>query len=59
MNYWPQLTYLSLTLVGLGMAFAKHGECKSGVNNAWGDLFASALIYVLLVQGGFFKGLFA
>lgn len=50
---WPQYTYVAITLIGLGITLAKHGE-PQGDHSIWITLFAAALIYWLLFEGGFF-----
>ena len=55
----PQLIYLSLGLVGLGFAIAKHGEEKTGKENAWINTIVQLFIWTLLYWGGFFDVLIA
>jgi hypothetical protein len=50
----PQLIYLALSLVGLGIELAKHGEPKSGRHDALSSVIASGVIFGILWWGGFF-----
>jgi len=51
----PQILYLAMMLIGLGMTFAKHGEPKKlGIVNAWYSLIGALLVITLLYYGGFF-----
>lgn len=58
--HWPQLTYLALTVLGLGVVVAKHGEPKFDRNgdvekhNAILSTVFTAVILFLLFKGGFF-----
>ena len=55
----PQLIYIAMTFIGVGMVISKHGEPKKNPNyNAGESIFASAIIWVLLYWGGFFDGFF-
>lgn len=56
MTNWPQYTYLALMLIRFGSVWAEHGKPR-GPHNAWASFITSALILLLLWQGGFFKGL--
>jgi hypothetical protein len=53
---WPQYTYLALSFLGVGVVLAKHGE-PSKPHNIWTTLTATGIVYFLLYQGGFFKGM--
>lgn len=53
---WPQYTYTILTLLGLGIIIAKHGEPQKPYN-AVVSIIASGLGFFLLYMGGFFKGM--
>lgn len=50
----PQLIYLALTMLGLGIAMAQHGEPKKGTVNAFHSIIATAILIGLLYWGGFF-----
>jgi hypothetical protein len=53
----PQIIYLCLALLGLGISMAKHGQSKS--NYHFGvDLISSLLVLGLLYWGGFFNAFF-
>lgn len=52
----PQIIYIVLTLISLGMNFAKHGEPKKENYNGWLSLTSFLLVYFLLYKGGFFNG---
>ena len=54
---WPQLIYLGLIILGLGMHMALHGE-KQKRYNAWTQLVASIISVGILYWGGFFDCLF-
>lgn len=49
----PQLILIALFSVSLGMSAAKHGEPKTGKENAWASLVAMAIQVALLYWGGF------
>lgn len=51
---WPQITYIALTCLGLGITAAKHGESR-GKHNFFASAVASALVLALLWAGGFFS----
>ena len=51
----PHILYIALTLIGLGMEIAKHGEIKKqSKHNAWTTLISSSIIWIILYFGGFF-----
>jgi hypothetical protein len=50
----PQLIYLALMLISLGIAMSRHGEPKSGNHNLLVDIIATALGFALVYWGGFF-----
>ena len=52
----PQIIYLTLTFIGLGITLSEHGTPKTGINNFWVTFIADAICIWLLVWGGFFKG---
>jgi hypothetical protein len=50
----PQVIYLALIILGLGIAIAKHGQPRDNYNG--GVTFIAAIIELaLLYWGGFFK----
>lgn len=51
---WPQLTYLALLFIGIGVDSAKHGQPRSTKHNVWVSLAATAIVLPLLYYGGFF-----
>ena len=57
MSHWPQYTYIGLIIFGLGIGLAKHGQPR-GPHNIVTDLIAAALVFWLLIAGGFFQGVF-
>jgi len=50
----PQIIFLALQLMSLGIAMGKHGQEKSGKENAWVSFFALLIGWSLLYWGGFF-----
>jgi hypothetical protein len=54
---WPQLIYLALTFIGLGILLTQFGERKTGTHG-WGEIFATIVVLGLLYWGGFFDPLF-
>ena len=51
----PQLIYIALSLISLGIILAKHGEVKDGKHNFFTSLLLTVLVYWLLYEGGFFN----
>lgn len=49
------LIYLALTFLGLGIAFAQHGQPKTGNHNAGITVVGTALVLLLMWWGGFFS----
>ena len=49
----PQLIYLALTFIGLGITFNSWGE-PIDRNHGWLDIIAIMIVYALLIWGGFF-----
>lgn len=50
----PQLIYLALTVLGLGLHVAKHGEPKENKYNVLRYLFNSIVTITILYYGHFF-----
>lgn len=50
----PQIIYLILITLSLGMTMAKHGEPREN-HNFWHSLIATVIGLWLLIAGGFFK----
>ena len=59
MSSWlPQIIFLLLTGMGLGMLMMNHGKMsKPEEVNFWKGLMVEAIIFALLIWGGFFNGL--
>lgn len=55
LQFWPQITYLSLFGTGIILALHRHGKPREGNHNFWIDLFSAALVLFLLYSGGFFS----
>lgn len=54
MIHWPQMIWISIVLISVGMEIAKHGEPKEGDHDAWSTIIAAVLLAALLYWGGFF-----
>lgn len=54
----PQLLYLGLMLLELGIALGKHGEPRTGKHSFFRSTFGFALISTILYYGGFFNCFF-
>ena len=50
----PQIIWLVLNTLGLGIVLCKHGEYRREKNNFWVSLAALIIEVVLLKWGGFF-----
>jgi hypothetical protein len=50
---WPQLTYLGLTILGMGIILAKHGDPAPDYD-VRRTFFSTGLTFFLLYMGGFF-----
>ncbi len=50
----PQIIYLALIMMDIGISLAKHGEPKNEKYNVWITLASAAIIVALLKWGGFF-----
>lgn len=51
---WPQVIWCVLTLLGLGIALARHGEPKTDKHSFWWSLTGTIIVAWLLWCGGFF-----
>lgn len=51
---WPQLLYLGLTFVSMGIALGKHGEPHQGKHNFFATVIAGIIQILILKAGGFF-----
>jgi len=54
---WPQLIYIALVALSLGMNFAQHGQPRKPTDG-WAALLSVLIIVPLLWWGGFFHPLF-
>jgi hypothetical protein len=52
---FPQVVVIVLYSLSLGMSFMQHGKPKTGKYDAWGTLFATIIMILILNWGGFFK----
>ncbi len=50
----PQIIYLTLVCLSLGIAIEQHGKPKEGINNFWVTLIGTVISILLLAWGGFF-----
>ena len=50
---YPQMIYLVLTLIGMGVVLVEHG--KPSTTNAWITIGSQIFIYWLLFWGVFFQ----
>ena len=55
---WPQIVYLIITAMGVGLALARHGKPKEGKDNFWVSLIATSAVWYLLYVGHFFDVFF-
>ena len=54
----PQIVYLLLLALGLGITMEQHGKPKTGKHNFWVSLIAAALSFAIVWWGGFFNVFF-
>ena len=52
---WPQIVYIGLVCLALGLTMANHGKPRTGKHNFWSLLIAEGLALWLLLAGGFFS----
>lgn len=52
--HWPQITWIALSCIGLGVTLQQHNQPKTGDNNFFHSLIASLIVAGLLWAGGFF-----
>lgn len=50
----PQILYLALILMGLGVHLAKDGQPRTDKYSFWGQLFITIITVYILYKGGFF-----
>jgi hypothetical protein len=55
---WPQIVYLILFLIGLGIAIERHGKEKTGKENFLTTFISGIAILYLLYMGHFFDVFF-
>lgn len=55
--HWPQLVWITLALVGVGIAIEQHGKPRTGKHNMWSSIVAFILAWFTLYFGGFFAGI--
>lgn len=51
--HWPQITYIVISTLGIGISIAQHGKPRSN-ENAFTTIIASCIAYALMYAGGFF-----
>lgn len=51
---WPQLVYLGMVFLSMGMALGKHGEPMTGKYNFFTTVISGILQILILKAGGFF-----
>jgi hypothetical protein len=51
----PQILIIALYTLSLGICLAKDGEPRDGTYNFGSALIATAIIFAILIWGGFFK----
>lgn len=49
----PQIIWIVLAAMGLGISIVKHGESR-GPHNMWAAIIGTPLVAALLYWGGFF-----
>jgi hypothetical protein len=54
----PQIVYLGLALLGLGIELERHGKPKEGEHNFGISLISTTITICILWWGGFFNPLF-
>lgn len=50
----PQIIYLIIIALSLGLNMSEHGTPRSPTN-FWNNLISTAIIFWILIAGGFFK----
>ncbi|MCW2488896.1 lytic transglycosylase domain-containing protein, partial [Candidatus Symbiopectobacterium sp. NZEC127] len=51
---WPQITWLVVTSLVLGINLMQHGKLRTDRHNFWGKLFDALVTAGVLWAGGFF-----
>lgn len=54
--HWPQVVWLVLAGLGIGIGLAQHGTPKTGRHNIVVDVLSVGIGLLLLYCGGFFHG---
>ena len=54
--HWPQIIWIILVAMSLGIAIIKHGESFTQKYSMWKTLIRIAITGALLCWGGFFGG---
>lgn len=52
---WPQITWIVLAGVSLGIGLVQHGKPRTGTHSIWITLISLGLGFWLLSAGGFFS----
>lgn len=52
---FPQLIWLILLALGLGINLAKHGEKRTDKYNFWSSLIGAIISFWIVYAGGFFN----
>lgn len=52
--HWPQIVYIVMVVLGLGMTATNHGNKKMGKDNFFISLISSTIMISILYAGGFF-----
>lgn len=55
---WPQITYLILIILGVGIHLGKHGEKQDIKYNFFKRVLTASITLYLLHCGGFFSNIF-
>ena len=51
----PQILYIALLALGVGVSLARHGQPKTGNESVWITLIGVSIQVGLLLWGGFFN----
>ena len=51
---WPQIVWIVISGIGLGIALVKHGEPRQSNYNFWVTLMSLGIEVLILYKGGFF-----
>lgn len=51
----PQMIYLALVLIGVGVSMAQHGKPKTGNHHLGASIIGYGIVMGLLYWGGFFS----